>query len=72
MNKVKHGWNLEDKDDLLEFACGIIGNANNGNWDDASEEWRWAAETWTEGYFKINPEPNNYKISQQEPPRSTT
>ena len=55
MKKIKHNWNLESKDELLEFAWGIIANANGGNWDEADPQWKTAAEIWRGGYFKLNP-----------------
>ena len=39
--------------DLIERAWGIIANSSGGNWDDASPEWRGAAERWRDGYHKM-------------------
>ncbi len=60
--EIKHNWNLKNKDELLEFAWGIIANANEGNWDKATKEWKKAAEIWRDGYFAINKKPNLIKI----------
>ena len=60
---MKTNWNLKDKDELLEFAWGIIANANEGNWDKATKEWKRAAETWRDRYFagKRGKQGNNSK-----------
>ena len=42
-------------DDLLEVAWGIIANANGGDWDKATPEWRGAAERWRDRYFATLP-----------------
>ena len=36
--------------DLAETAWGIIANANGGNWDTASNEWKNAAKRWRDRY----------------------
>ncbi len=42
-------------DDLLEVAWGIIANANGGDWDKATPEWKEAAERWRDRYFAVLP-----------------
>ena len=37
---------------LLEAAWGLIANANEGDWDKATLEWKEAAEKWRDEYFK--------------------
>ena len=39
--------------DLIEAAWGVIANANNGNWDEASPEWRTAAERWRDNWHLL-------------------
>ncbi len=39
--------------DALEMAWVIIANANNGDWDTASDEWRKAAEKWRDEYHRL-------------------
>ena len=47
-------WQIEDADTpaetpeqvLIELAWGLIANAYGGNWDNASDDWRGAAERW--------------------------
>lgn len=39
--------------DMLGAAWGIIANAFYGNWNEASPEWRQAAERWRDEYHKI-------------------
>ena len=46
----KHNWNLKDKDELLEFAWGIIANVSGGDWDKQIDDWKLSAETWRDGY----------------------
>ncbi len=41
------------RDDLLEYGCGIISNAYNGDWGSAPSEWREAAENWVNIYEEI-------------------
>ena len=41
--------------DLLETAWGIIANANEGDWDKATPEWRRAAERWRDEWFATLP-----------------
>ena len=36
--------------DLLEMAWGLIANAHGGDWDQATPEWREAAERWRDEY----------------------
>ena len=68
MENKKHNWNLKDKDELLELAWAIIANANGGDWDRATKEWKEAAETWRDGYFALNPEPDLIMINSLPPP----
>lgn len=35
---------------LAESAWGLIANANEGNWERATPEWRAAAERWRDAY----------------------
>ena len=42
-----------NKDDLIEYAWGIIANAGGGNWDTQTDEWRKAAERWRDQYHAI-------------------
>ncbi len=37
-----------NRDELLEYAWGIIANAYGGDWDLATVQWRDAAEKWRE------------------------
>jgi len=37
---------------LLEAAWGLIANANEGDWDKATLEWKEAEEKWRDEYFK--------------------
>lgn len=39
--------------DHLETAWGVIANANGGNWDSASQDWRTAAEKWRDRWHEI-------------------
>jgi hypothetical protein len=39
------------KEELLESAWGIIANANGGDWDKATPEWKDAAIRWRDNYF---------------------
>ena len=43
----------QDMEELLELAWGIIANANEGNWDKATPEWKKAAEKWRDDYHKL-------------------
>ncbi len=44
---------LEEKEDLLETAWGIIANAYGGDWDSAqNKDWKPAAEKWRDRYHK--------------------
>ncbi len=36
----------DEKDELLEFAWGIIANAYSGDWEAARPRWKAAAEKW--------------------------
>jgi hypothetical protein len=49
----KQGWNLEDKDDLLEFAWGILANINHGDWSKCDEEYVKTLILWRDAYFKL-------------------
>ena len=40
---------------LLEQAWGLIANANEGNWDKATPEWKGAAERWRDKWFATLP-----------------
>lgn len=40
--------------DLLATAWAIIANANGGDWDRATPEWKDAALRWRDRYFAIN------------------
>lgn len=44
--------------DLLELAWGLIANANEGNWDKATLEWKKAAGKWRDEYHKLLKENN--------------
>ena len=46
-----------DKDELLEYAWGIIANAGGGNWETQTPEWQKAAARWREDYFSSAPRP---------------
>ena len=48
---------LDEKDELLEAAWGIIANAYGGDWDLASKEsgWKAAAERWRDKYHNTLP-----------------
>jgi len=37
--------------DAIEYAWGIIANAFGGNWEQATPEWRQAAEVWRDRYI---------------------
>lgn len=37
---------IEELDDALELAWGIIANASGGNWEKESPEWQEAAARW--------------------------
>lgn len=41
------------KDDLLEVAWGLIANANEGDWDEATKDWKGAAERWRDDYHNL-------------------
>ena len=44
---------METKEqNLLELAWGLIANANEGDWDKATKEWKEAAERWRDEYHK--------------------
>ena len=43
---------LKEKDDLLEYAWGIIANAGAGDWDRERPDWKEAAKKWRSDYFK--------------------
>jgi len=47
--------NMSKKDELLEWAWGIIANAHGGDWEKASEDWRGAAEKWRDEYHETRP-----------------
>lgn len=38
-------------EDCIETAWGIIANAGGGNWDNESQEWKKAAESWRDNQF---------------------
>ena len=40
---------------LLELAWGIIANAQGGDWEKATPEWKAAAERWRDRYYKTIP-----------------
>ena len=42
-------------DDLLSTAWAVIANANGGDWDKATAEWKGAAERWRDRYFAVLP-----------------
>lgn len=45
-------------DDAVEIAWGIIANAHGGNWDEATPEWKAAAERWRDKYVApLRPSP---------------
>lgn len=44
-------WMQEREEELLESAWGIIANANGGNWDLETKEWKEAAEKWRDKYI---------------------
>jgi len=46
----------EERDEMfdhLEMAWVLIANANGGNWDLASGEWRTSAEKWRDRYHEF-------------------
>lgn len=43
--------------DHLYMAWTIIANANEGNWDNATPEWKQAAEKWRDGWHKLSGKP---------------
>jgi len=45
--------------DLLESAWTLIANANEGNWDKATPEWRAAAICWRDKYHETLPDSPN-------------
>ena len=48
----------EERDEMLdhlEMAWVLIANANGGNWDLATDEWRTAAEKWRNRYHEFLP-----------------
>ena len=46
----------EMRDETIELAWGLIANAWNGNWDEAGDQWRGAAERWRDNnYINDNP-----------------
>ena len=42
----------DEKDDLLDYAWGIMANAHGGNWSKATNQWQLAAEKWRDLYGK--------------------
>ena len=42
-------------EELLELAWGVIANAYGGDWDQASDGWRGAAERWRDNYHEWLP-----------------
>jgi hypothetical protein len=42
-----------DHCDLLETAWGVIANAYGGNWDQADDVWRSAAERWRDRWHEL-------------------
>ena len=45
--------NRKDHCDHLELAWGLIANAYGGNWDEADETWRLAAERWRDRWHEM-------------------
>ena len=43
----------QDTIELLELAWGLIANANEGNWNKATPEWKEAAEKWRDTYHSL-------------------
>lgn len=62
---------LARRDELLELAWGLIANAQGGNWDAASPEWREAAERWRDRYHEVLP-PADAPASPEQPVYSKT
>jgi hypothetical protein len=50
---------LQDIAGHLEMAWVIIANANGGDWDSASDEWREAAVKWRDEYHALTQEDND-------------
>lgn len=44
---------VEEYMEQIEIAWTIIANANEGNWDNATPEWKKAAEKWRDKYHKL-------------------
>lgn len=42
-----------DHCDLLDAAWGVIANAYGGNWDQADDVWRGAAERWRDNWHEL-------------------
>ena len=51
--QVREAYDSHVKPELegIMDAWGIIANAYGGNWDEASDEWRGAAERWRDTYL---------------------
>ena len=45
---------MNERDELLELAWGLIANAGGGDWDTQSEEWRGAAARWRDEWSALN------------------
>lgn len=43
---------MNETDELLELAWGIISNAYGGDWEKAPPEWRVAAEKWRDKWYE--------------------
>lgn len=48
----------DEKDELLEFAWGIIANAYAGDWDKATPPWKSAAEDWRDRWAALSVKEN--------------
>ena len=46
---------IMENTELLELAWGIIANAQGGDWEKATPEWKAAAERWRDRYYKTIP-----------------
>lgn len=58
---------LDDQNDLLEFAWGIIANAGGGNWTLETLDWQSAADQFRTRYFRDYPRPKPPETPPQEP-----
>ncbi len=43
----------DQRDELLEYAWGIIANAYGGDWDLATVQWKSAAEKWRDIWIDL-------------------